>query len=59
MRRAFWNFAHNVIAHPLLSLTFGSRFANWLHDSTAERAFGTQASPTASTSGMGGANAEG
>jgi hypothetical protein len=42
MRRAIWEIVHNLIAHPLLSLTFNSRFANWLHDSTAVRAFGAQ-----------------
>lgn len=39
-KRIAWEFIHNVVAHPLLSLTFNSRAANWLHDVTAERAFG-------------------
>jgi hypothetical protein len=36
---------HNIVAHPLLSLTLNSRAANWLHDATASKAFPAATQP--------------
>ncbi len=33
----FWGAVHNAVAHPLLALTFGARWANRFHNQTAER----------------------
>lgn len=35
MKRRFWFFVHNVIAHPLLA--FGTRWADRFHDWTADK----------------------
>lgn len=40
MRKGFWSFVHNVIAHPLMGLSFNSQWSNKFHDWTAELAFG-------------------
>lgn len=37
--KRIWHLAHNLIAHPLLALCPG-RVADWVHDYTAERAYG-------------------
>jgi hypothetical protein len=42
MKIYLWEAVHNLVAHPLLTLTFKSRFANWLHDVTATKAFPRQ-----------------
>lgn len=36
----FWMFIHNVIAHPLMALSFYSKWADNFHDWTAKKAFG-------------------
>lgn len=35
-----WAAVHNLIAHPLLTLSLDSRWANHFHDWTARKAFG-------------------
>lgn len=41
----FWEFLHNLIAHPLMAITGNSKPALRFHDFTADRAFGQQAAP--------------
>jgi len=38
MNARLWRFVHNVIAHPLMEV-LPDKWGDWLHDSTAERAF--------------------
>ena len=39
LKRLFWTFVHNVVSHPLMCITFNSRFSIWFHDKTAKLAF--------------------
>jgi len=34
-----WAFIHNLVAHPLLALTGGARWADRFHDYTAGKAW--------------------
>lgn len=34
-----WAFVHNVVAHPLMSITNNHWIAGWFHDWTARRAW--------------------
>lgn len=36
----FWEFIHNVVAHPLMSLTFNSGWSLRFHDWTGDKAWG-------------------
>ena len=35
---SFWWAVHNIVAHPLMSLSFNSKWADQFHDWTAEKA---------------------
>ena len=37
--RHLWEFIHNVIVHPLMGITFNSKWSHMFHDWTAEKAF--------------------
>lgn len=37
--RKFWIFIHNVVAHPLMSLSGEAKWADRFHDWTAEKAW--------------------
>lgn len=39
MRTFFWEFIHNVVAHPLMSLTINSNFSIWFHNWTGDKAW--------------------
>ena len=36
--RRLWRFIHNVVAHPLMEI-LPMKWGDWLHDTTAEKAF--------------------
>ena len=38
MKRRFWQFIHNAVAHPLMEV-LPDRLGTWVHDETAKRAF--------------------
>lgn len=38
--KILFDFLHNCVAHPILFFTMNSKWANWFHDWTAEKAYG-------------------
>lgn len=45
MKRMFWEFVHNAIAHPAMAFTFNSRLSLRFHDWTGDKAWGPEEPP--------------